>query len=198
MKEIDAKGLSCPAPVIQTRAIIEENHPDVIKIMVDNEAARQNVSRYLASQNYEVSLEKSDDDFIIIGKRSEENAPDCSVREVKEAGHIKIMFMISTDKIGHGDDELGTKLMDSFLKTLKEIGPDLWKIIFVNNGVKLTVENSTMLPDLKNLADSGTDILVCGTCLNHFNLLEKKQIGETTNMLDIITSMQLADKVINL
>ncbi|MFO7558456.1 MAG: sulfurtransferase-like selenium metabolism protein YedF [Desulfobacterales bacterium] len=198
MKEIDAKGLSCPAPVIQTKAIIEEYHPDVIKIMVDNEAARQNVSRYLASQNYAVSVEKSDNDFNIIGKRSDKNASDRSVREVKESGHIKIMFMISTDKIGHGDDELGTKLMDSFLKTLKEIGPDLWKIIFVNNGVKLTVENSTMLLDLKNLADSGTDILVCGTCLNHFNLLEKKQIGETTNMLDIITSMQLADKVINL
>ena len=106
--------------------------------------------------------------------------------------------MISTDKIGLGDDELGVKLMESFITTLKEMGPDLWKIVFVNNGVKLTIENSNVLPDLKNLADTGTDILVCGTCLNHFNLLEKKQVGETTNMLDIVTSMQLADKVINL
>ena len=198
MKEIDAKGLSCPAPVIQTKAIVEEDHPDIIKVLVDNEAARQNVSRYLTSQHYEVSVEKSDNDFNIIGKRSEKNDADCSVKELKESGRLKIMILISTDKFGHGDDELGIKLMDSFLKTLKEIGPDLWKIIFINNGVKLTVENSTMLPDLKNLADSGTDILVCGTCLNHFNLLEKKQIGETTNMLDIVTSMQLADKVINI
>ncbi|MGD8671214.1 MAG: sulfurtransferase-like selenium metabolism protein YedF, partial [Desulfobacterales bacterium] len=29
------------------------------------------------------------------------------------------------------------------------------------------------------------------------NLLEQKQVGETTNMLDIVTAMQLADKVIN-
>jgi hypothetical protein len=39
---------------------------------------------------------------------------------------------------------------------------------------------------------------VCGTCLNHFNLIERKQVGETTNMLDIVTAMQLADKVINI
>jgi selenium metabolism protein YedF len=198
MKEIDAKGLSCPAPVIQTKAIVENDHPDIIKVLVDNEAAGQNVSRYLTSQHYDVSVEKSGNDFNIIGKRSEKNNSDCSVKELKKSGRLKIMVMISTDKFGHGDDELGIKLMDNFLKTLKEIGPDLWKIIFVNNGVKLTIENSTMLPDLKSIADSGTDILVCGTCLNHFNLLEKKQIGETTNMLDIVTSMQLADKVINL
>ena len=64
-------------------------------------------------------------------------------------------------------------------------------------GVKLTIEGSEVLPNLKELEDSGTTILVCGTCLDHFNLLEKKQVGETTNMLDIVTAMQLADKVIN-
>jgi len=41
-------------------------------------------------------------------------------------------------------------------------------------------------------------VLVCGTCLNHFQLLEQKKVGETTNMLDIVTHMHLADKVISL
>jgi hypothetical protein len=41
-------------------------------------------------------------------------------------------------------------------------------------------------------------ILVCGTCLTHFDLLKRKQVGVTTNMLDIVTAMQLADKVINI
>ena len=45
-------------------------------------------------------------------------------------------------------------------------------------------------------ADAGCSILVCGTCLDHFGLLDRKQVGDTTNMLDIVTSMQLADKVI--
>jgi len=198
MKEIDAKGLSCPAPVIQTKAVVESDHPVLIKIMVDNEAASQNVSRYLTSQNYVTTVEKSETGFSVLGEKAETDAADDSTKESKKSNRLKIMVMISTDKIGHGDDELGTKLMGSFLKTLKEIGPELWKIVFLNNGVKLTVEESAVLPDLKNLTDSGTDILVCGTCLSHFNLLEKKKIGETTNMLDIVTAMQLADKVINL
>ena len=40
-------------------------------------------------------------------------------------------------------------------------------------------------------------VLVCGTCLNHFKLLEHKQVGQTTNMLDIVSHMQLADKVVS-
>jgi hypothetical protein len=62
----------------------------------------------------------------------------------------------------------------------------------------MIIEDSQVLPDLQQLQDNGVLILVCGTCLDHLNLLEKKQVGETTNMLDIVTAMQLADKVINI
>ncbi len=78
------------------------------------------------------------------------------------------------------------------------MGDELWCLVFVNNGVRLTAIDSEVLADLKELDNSETHILVCGTCLNHFDLLDKKQVGETTNMLDIVTSMQLADKVINI
>ena len=78
------------------------------------------------------------------------------------------------------------------------MGPDLWRLIFVINGVKLTIDGSEVLDDLKAYENGGLKILVCGTCLTHFNLLERKQVGETTNMLDIVTAMQLADKVISL
>jgi selenium metabolism protein YedF len=106
--------------------------------------------------------------------------------------------MVATDKMGRGDDELGKKLMISFLTTLNEMGEELWRLVFVNDGVKLTIEDSDVLPVLKKLESGGVYILVCGTCLTHFDLLEKKQVGETTNMLDIVTAMQLADKVINI
>jgi intracellular sulfur oxidation DsrE/DsrF family protein len=78
------------------------------------------------------------------------------------------------------------------------MGSELWRLVFVNNGVKLTVSGAEVLDELKKLADSGIHILVCGTCLTHFDILEEKQVGETTNMLDIVTAMQLADKVINI
>jgi len=106
--------------------------------------------------------------------------------------------MCATDRMGFGDDTLGLKLMVNFLRTLKEMGDELWRLVFVNNGVKLTIDGSEVLEDLKGYEKEGLNILVCGTCLNHFNLLDRKQVGETTNMLDIVTAMQLADKVINL
>jgi selenium metabolism protein YedF len=110
----------------------------------------------------------------------------------------KIMVMCATDRLGFGDDKLGLKLMVNFLRTLKEMGDELWRLVFVNNGVKLTIDGSDVLEDLKAYESAGLKILVCGTCLDHFNLLEKKRVGETTNMLDIVTAMQLADKVINI
>ena len=111
---------------------------------------------------------------------------------------MKIMVMIQSDKIGHGDDGLGKKLMKNYISTLNEMGGDLWRIVLVNNGVKLTVEGSESIEDLKALAENGADILCCGTCLNHFSLSDKRQVGEPTNMVDIVSSMQVADKVISI
>jgi intracellular sulfur oxidation DsrE/DsrF family protein len=74
----------------------------------------------------------------------------------------------------------------------------LWCVVLLNSGVKLAVGGSEVLPGLQALEQAGVRLLVCGTCLTHFQLLEAKQVGETTNMLDIVTAMQLADKVITL
>lgn len=198
MIKIDVKGLACPAPVIQTKSILEKEHPEAINVIVDNEAASQNVGRFLQSQHYKVSLEKQGDDFHVRGVRNPNETSEPAPLSQPKADCRKILIMIGSDKIGSGDDELGEKLMISFLKTLNEMGSDLWRLVFVNNGVKLTIENAPVLNELKQLEKSGTHILVCGTCLNHFHLLAQKRVGQTTNMLDIITSMQLADKVINL
>ena len=110
----------------------------------------------------------------------------------------KILVLIGTDRLGAGDDNLGRKLLVNFIGTLKEMGPELWGLVLVNAGVKLAVAGSEVLASLQELEKDRVMVLVCGTCLNHFNLLEEKQVGETTNMLDIVTHMQLADKVISI
>ena len=198
MKEIDARGLACPAPVLLTKESIEKEQPELLKVIVDNEAAQQNVSRFLESQKFEASVQQKGDDFHIFGKQGEqpltEEIPAAALADKSK----RIMVMIATDRIGYGDDELGLKLMTSFIKTLKEMGTELWRLVFVNNGVKLAVAGSEVLPDLQEYEKEGHPVLVCGTCLNHFNLLDQKQVGETTNMLDIVTAMQVADKVINI
>jgi len=196
---LDCRGLACPAPVLQTKQMIEEENPSEISVVVDNPASKENVLRFLGSRKFEVLVEQKGSDFHIIGKR-ETGAAASGHPVVSQPApeKKKIMVMIATDRMGFGDDELGKKLAVSFIKTLKEMGDELWRLVLVNNGVKLTIEGSEVLEVLQGYAKEGLTILVCGTCLNHFNLLDKKQVGETTNMLDIVTAMQLADKVISL
>lgn len=198
MLEVDCRGLACPAPVLKTKEAIETEGIDIIKVIIDNEAAQQNVTRFLESRNFRVSFEKGNNRFEITGTRGD-GTSQCEVMcDEPLSEKKKIMIMVATDSIGRGDEELGSKLMLNFLKTLKEMGDELWRVVFVNNGVKLTISEAETLPVVQDLEKVGADILVCGTCLDHFNLLDKKEVGETTNMLDIVTSMQVADKVVNI
>jgi len=199
-REIDCRGLACPAPVLKTKERIEQERPETLVVVVDNEAARQNVARFMEYQGFAVSTRMEGTDFHVTG-RAGEGAPSLNApgeTPETEESKQKIMVMVATDRMGYGDDDLGLKLMVSFLSTLKEMGKELWRLVFVNNGVKMTISHSEVLPMLKDLEQSGVYILVCGTCLTHFNLLEKKMVGETTNMLDIVTAMQVADKVVNI
>ncbi len=198
MTKIDASGLSCPAPVLETKAAVENSHPQHIDVLVDNEPARQNVARYLESQGYRTRVEQAGERYTVIGtggRGAPEPQPTVTASAV--AGG-KIMVMVAADRMGSGDDVLGAKLMINFIKTLKEMGGELWRLVFVNSGVKLSIDGAGTLADLKGLEAEGLTILVCGTCLDYYNLLEKKQVGQTTNMLDIVTAMQLADKVITI
>jgi selenium metabolism protein YedF len=198
MKEIDARGLACPAPVLQTKAVIDKKNVSALIVIVDNEAAKQNVCRFLESNHYQTAIKRNDDNFIITGTLTKSSLPPDEKALPKKSDEKKIMVMCTTDRMGFGDDELGLKLMVSFIKTLKEMGPDLWRLVFLNNGVRLAIEGSEVLPLLQEYASDGLYIMVCGTCLTHFDLLAKKRVGETTNMLDIVTAMHLADKVINI
>ena len=198
MKEIDARGLACPAPVLQTKAALQEENLDSVRVVVDNAASQQNVQRFLEFQGFQTALEQNGADYLVVGTCGTEQQTQVQPSREMGADAKKIMVMCATDRIGFGDEELGLKLMVSFIKTLKEMGPELWRLVLVNNGVKLAIDGSEVLDDLKDFENNGLKILVCGTCLTHFGLLEAKKVGETTNMLDIVTAMQLADKVINI
>ncbi|MFP3979864.1 MAG: sulfurtransferase-like selenium metabolism protein YedF [Desulfobacterales bacterium] len=199
MKEIDARQRACPTPVIMTKETIEAEAPEVICVRVDNEAASQNVSRFFRSREYEAKVETAADGFEVIGTRGEAaSRPDSQAAGAGAEPEKKIMVMITTDRMGSGDDTLGAKLMRNFVHTLGEMGPDLWRLVLVNNGVRLAVQDADVLSALQKLESEGLQMLVCGTCLDHYGLLDQKRVGETTNMLDIVTAMQLSDQVINI
>lgn len=208
MKEIklECQGLPCPQPVLKCKSCIEESSPQSFSIIVDNQAAKENVSRFLDSQNYKVSLVTENNGYFELlaeHKKQSSSNSNASASELREEGAKQIsasenkqLVFITSDQIGHGDDQLGTKLMHNFIATLPEMGEELWRILFLNSGVKLAIQGSPVLETLKSMERSGVSILVCGTCLDFFNLLEKKAVGVTTNMLDVVTSLQFADKVI--
>lgn len=198
MNKIDARGLSCPAPVLETKAALSEHRPSHIEVVVDNEPASQNVVRFLESRGYVSKVEQTAELYTVVGACGETFSEPETVSVQPEPDDQKIMVMVAADRVGSGDDVLGAKLMVNFIKTLKEMGDDLWRLVFVNSGVKLTIDDADTLEDLKDFEEAGLTILVCGTCLDHFGLIERKKVGVTTNMLDIVTAMQLADKVINI
>ncbi|MBI9074144.1 MAG: sulfurtransferase-like selenium metabolism protein YedF [Desulfatibacillum sp.] len=198
--EIDAKGLACPAPVLQTKNAVEKDRPENIRVLVDNGAAKENVTRYLKSQGFDVAIEEKGGVFTLnassTGQIPESGPePDYLACDIP-GGTKKILVLAASNCMGRGDDVLGEKLMMNFMGTLKEMGPELWRVVLLNSGVKLSIEGSQVLPAIQELEKSGVSVLVCGTCLDHFGILDQKMVGETTNMLDIVTSMQLADKVI--
>lgn len=198
MKEIDARGLACPAPVLQTKDALQQDVAGGVRVIVDNPASQQNVQRFLDSQGFATSLEQAGADYIVVGTGDSQAATRPEPAELPGGADKKILVMCATDRLGYGDDELGVKLAVNFLRTLKEMGDQLWMLVFVNNGVKLTIDGSEVLQDLQAYETAGVKILVCGTCLDHFALLERKQVGVTTNMLDIVSAMQLADSVISI
>lgn len=199
MRKIDARGLSCPAPVLETKAVVEADRPGHIEVLVDSQPAQENVVRFLRYQGYRTEVRADGDIYTIIGSGGGNSEPSAAPEPL--AGDTvaeKIMVMVTSDCMGHGDDELGARLMINFIKTLKEMGDDLWRLVFVNAGVKLTIDGAGTLEDIRALEEDGLTILVCGTCLDHYDLLARRQTGQTTNMLDIVTAMQLADKVITI
>ena len=197
---IDCKGLPCPQPVLRCKDAIEKDAPAKLVVTVDNEAAKENVSRFMTMQGYAVQAVASESDFVVTGTREcDSECAECAVMteaEIAAVSKDKILVFIPAETIGSGDDTLGGNLMYNFVLTLKELGDDLWRIILVNGGVKLAVPGNRCLEELKKLEESGVSVLVCGTCLEFFGLTAQRGVGDVTNMLDVVTSFQLATKTI--
>lgn len=64
MKKVDARGLSCPEPVIQTKNAMTSKEAQY-EVLVDNVVAKENVSRFALHQGYQVQVEEQGDDFLL-------------------------------------------------------------------------------------------------------------------------------------
>lgn len=211
MITVNAMGDTCPIPVVKTKNAIKElNGAGVVETLVDNEIAVQNLTKMANQKGYGVKSEKiSDGQYKVTMEIGAEaaagntalSANDAAETEKEEncapnAIHGNTVVVISADHMGEGDEELGKVLIKGFIYALTEQDVLPQTILFYNGGAKLTCEESPTLEDLKSLEAQGVEILTCGTCLNHYGLTDKLQVGSVTNMYVIAEKMTQAGNIV--
>jgi selenium metabolism protein YedF len=182
--------LNCPHPVVLTKKALEE--ADEVTTIVDNETAKENVSRLAASQRCQLSIEEKEGGISLHLIKTATGLDESVVTPVSES----TLLLITSDTLGQGPEELGNILMRSFIHTLNEVTPGPNRIIFINSGVKLVTKGSEVIDDLHTLENQGAEILACGTCLGYYNLKEAVESGQISNMYDITSALLQAGKII--
>jgi selenium metabolism protein YedF len=188
MKKIDARGLDCPEPVVKTKKALQE--VDEVQVMVDNKIAADNVTKLARKLNCNVNrLESSEEYTLTIKNQLSETKTDSGDSNEKREPESGKVFFITGDALGNGDQDLGDVLIRGFLKTLKNVEPLPAKIIFMNTGVKIPTQNEKAKNYLSQLAEAGVSILVCGTCLDYYELGTELEVGEISNMYEIVEAL---------
>ena len=195
---VDAKGKPCPTPVIMAKKAMAEGH-ETFTVLVDNPTAVENLKRLADNQGFTVSVREDGGAFALDFARGEGCAAcEEAVNSPLPAAGGDWAVFVGRDIIGDGDRELGTNLMRMFFYTLAQGEDKPGAVLFMNAGVKLPTLDEQVADHLKALSDAGTEILVCGTCLNFYGIADQLKVGTVSNMYDIVTRMQKAGKVISL
>ena len=117
---VDARGLACPQPVIQTRKAMQE--ADQLVTLVDNETSMTNVSRMAEKAGWQVNVVPQDDEYRIELARGEA-AAQAEPLAVGKAEVVSgpLVLVASADIMGRGEAELGGILIQGFFHTLSPI-----------------------------------------------------------------------------
>ncbi len=108
------------------------------------------------------------------------------------------LLQITQNGMGTGDEALGLQLVANYLKLINKENELPKFMAFYNGGVKLICTGSPAIEIIKTIEKKGVKLIACQTCLNHFNLMDKLEVGMAGTMIDIMELQRIADKVINL
>lgn len=192
MKQIDCRNWLCPKPVIEVRKILLAAPHEALRVLVEDQVARQNLLRLASSLGWSAQDGSHD------GTATLDFVPQAAAPAVAASagGGGTSVVLVAAATMGSGNDELGRVLLRNFLLTLAELEIPPAAIYFVNDGVKLVVQGDDNVEVLQKLADLGIDLAACGLCLDFFGLKEKVAVGRITNMLDIVQGMNGAASVL--
>jgi hypothetical protein len=107
------------------------------------------------------------------------------------------VFLIGSESIGRGDDDLGYEILMSMLKTLVEREDLPAAFVFWNTAVKLLAEGSPSVPRLKALEGKGVQLLAGQLCVKELELAGKMAVGKLATMEEIL-DLILHHEVVNL
>lgn len=200
MIEIDARGENCPKPVIMTKKALESiGAGEGIVTIVDNEMAKENVSKLLKSMDIDFKVDQKEGDYYITAGSVEVEIAGAGAKKDSDENVSKnTVIMFDKDKMGHGNDELGAVLIKGFIYTLTELEELPSALLFVNSGIKLTTTGSAVIEDIKQLEARGVEVLSCGTCLDYYGLQDGLEVGGVTNMYTIVEKLMEASNTIKL
>lgn len=206
---IDTRDELCPKPIIMVKKAIKESSGETtLKIKTNNRTSLENLLRFLKDNNYLSDVVNYNDyweitaiqntesssinDSIDISKYCNTSTPVDTPQNNTSVLVVKSKFM------GQGDDDLGEVLIKGYFNALSESENPPGKIIFYNSGVFLSVADSPVIKSLIKLKEKNIDLLICGTCVDYYQLKEKINIGEISNMFTICEILNNTNKIIYL
>lgn len=68
MTEVDARGLSCPLPVMRTEEALHDGANE-LRVLVDSGTAKQNVANMLKDSGYRVEIAQTANEWTIVASR---------------------------------------------------------------------------------------------------------------------------------
>ena len=202
MRIVDTKGQLCPAPLIAAKKALKETpRGESFVLITDNKTSFDNLTRFLRDNKAEIQFEELNGTWKItitntIGEVIKPNAEDYCAPEFAHFEKGDFVVVISSDKMGEGDETLGYLLMTTFINSLKDLDKMPKKILFYNNGVKMITKSSPVIQPLKDLEKMGVELMACGTCVNHYGLSDEIGAGIIGNMYSIAEAMALSGKIL--
>jgi selenium metabolism protein YedF len=202
MRIIDTKGQLCPAPLIATkRALKETAVGESFILLIDNQTSFNNVSRFLKDNNTGFTASESAGVWTMTISRTVVDVPQVNAEEycTDTIAHFQkgnFIIVITSDKMGEGDPELGQLLMANFIKAVKDLDKLPQKMIFYNKGVTLVTKTSPLIDHLTDLEKMGVELLLCATCVNYYKITDVVVTGTLSNMYTIAQVMASAGSIV--
>jgi selenium metabolism protein YedF len=188
MKIVDTTGLTCPRPLIMLKEALLEAEPGAqLQIITDNQTSLKNLLSFLNDQGASPHV-KSKGQVHTITTLS----PDIRNAETDPASYCTTAIVnsdyvvcLKSNLMGEGDPDLGKLLMVTFMENLKLQDQLPTHVVMYNSGVKLAMKESPVCSSLSELEELGCRIMLCGTCIDHYNLQYEIGVGMISNMVSI-------------